>query len=413
MPVDLSRVGLEGIEVGQQTLSAIEARNSERIAQEAKLFELEQGRKKIELSNLAAQRLQQIGSGNYKSPGTLFNTDDADVSEATPLNVLAETFMLGGAPEEGAAFAKAAMGIRKQESEIERAEYLNQKTILENTLSTADIVSRTVGIARNQYEWEEGIEALERANVLEPGHIGQLRGLEYDPDVVAYVNEAATSAAQRAQLDMTSKTQDRMERDLTFRQGNARRLQSIAEQRLEIARQAELRQAKVGKSSSTPNEQEVKAARAAVISQVFRGAAPGKVKAGQLPSMEESALESGTQAIAERAKQLTLENPSLTYNTALNRAISESELNGDWEILQGTAEEPGGLFGWGGKEATPRSVERFTGGGRTSEEALPLPTIEEAGKPIIDPKSLKKGRWYITVKGPAQWTGKNWKVIRP
>jgi len=378
MPVDFSRFGLEGIETGQRTLNAIANREALAVESEGQRLSNETLQRENELGMIASERMQQIANGTFSGESTLFKHDPNDASDAVPLEVLADTFMRGGAPKMGADYLKAASGIRKQENEIRNADITARKNIVETTLKTADLVAQTVGIAQNQSEWEWGLQQLEDAQALPPEALAEMKKMEYDPDVVTYINEQALSAKDRATMDFQSRQQDRLEEDSEFRKKNQTRLADIAQQRQNNADRIAKLKEKSGTDASAPNTNDVKAAEAAIKAHIFKGdsstAAP-------------EAIKTGAYAIAARAKALVRTNKALDWDTALSRAISESQSNGDWDTDKGYS-----IFGFPISDDTTKFVPKP---GKTPDMPAPLPAD----------KKLKKGMYYVTGKGTILWDG--------
>jgi len=392
MPVDLSDIGLKGIRAGQDTLDQIEQRKVSTLARQATQIEMDTKAKEEALSMEASRRISELAGGGYRSPSSLFSGVDENSSLATPLEITADVFMRGGAPKQGMDYLKAASQISKDESTIRKQELDGKKVKLETVLKTADVVSRTIGVAQNDSEWRWGLRQLREQEALPPEMLDQLDAMDFDPEVAEYLNQQAISAAARANMDMTATQRDFTNRNTTERTRLAVLSQENSDARLELARQAANRQDKAGSSASAPNNQELSSVTAAVISQVYEGTAPKK---------GDPALQAGAASIASRAKQLVKDDKSINWQTAVNRAIIESQSNGEWgdrleEKSLGTS-----LFG--------RDVDgkNFDGTGRTLDEAIPMP-MTKAGAP--DVSKLKKGRYYITAQGPGRFTGEGFEV---
>jgi hypothetical protein len=285
-------------------------------------------------------------------------------------------------------FAKAASEIRAKESNIKKDAFEMQGKKLENIMKVSDYVSKTVGVARNQSEWEHGVAQLKEAGVLPPDQMAQLEQMEYDPDVAAYINEQALTAYQRATLDMTSANQEVQQAQAAERISLAERNTTYAAERLRLAKIASERQDKAGKPATAPNDSELKSASASIKNQIFKGTVPPNLKAS---------FEAGSQAIAARAKALVNGDRSLDWETALNRAIIESQSAGDWTNMVSVDSFAGIPY-----NKTPAGA-KFDAKGKTLEGAMPMPLVN--GKPA--PNKLVKGRYYITAKGRAQFDGTN------
>jgi hypothetical protein len=279
----------------------------------------------------------------------------------------------------------AASTIRRNEALNDKDKIDGAKTKVETVLKVADAVSQTIGRAQNESEWRYGLAQLRKNQVLPPEQLDQLDKMDYNPDVVSYLNDQALTAYQKAQLDLTGTRNEVDRRQADERIANANRLTAIAGARLKLAQQAAARAEKSGKVATAPNQDQLKAAKTAIINQVFKGKSPDTDEA-------KIAMEAGASAIAARTQALLQENKSLDYDTALNRAVIESQAAGDWEL-----DESRSFLGYEYHEDSTKF-----GQGKTPATALTLPQTTE-GKP--DPSKLVKNKYYITSKGKAKWTG--------
>ncbi len=386
MPVDLSQTGLAGIEAADQSAYTQQLRLQALASTKQTNIENEIAARDIALDQEAAMALQRVQSGDVtQDAGALFRGVKEDSSSAVPLEVVADVMLKGGAITRGTELMKVATNIRRDESLNERAKFENAKDRVDTVLKTADAVARTIGVAKNESEWRYGLAQLRKNQVLPEEQLAQLDAMDYDPDVVAYLNEQALTAYQKAQLDLTASRDATNKRQADARIDNAKNLASIAKARLKLAQEAAERAAKTGKSASAPNQDEVKAASAAIISQVFNGKPPTTVEA-------KAALTAGASSVAARTQALLRENKALDYETALNRAIIESQAAGDWEV-----DEPGKVAAFFGADTDVKF-----GKGKTPDTAMPLPE---------NPKKLVRGKFYITARGKAKWNGKGFELI--
>lgn len=382
MPVDLSMVGLDGIAAGQKTLDQIEGRKVSALLRQEKEMELQQGQREIDLQDQAARSLNDISQGNAPNSTNLFGKIDSK-SASAPLFVMADTFMKGGLPVQAEKYLNSAMDIRKQESDIAKDKVTTANNKLEGIVKTANAVSQTIGVAKNESEWRFGLKTLRQSEALEPEILDKLEAMDYDADVVNYINEQALTAYQRATLDMQASNMKAAQQAKKEGFEIARIGLGYQAERLEIQRSAEARAAKVGLSSTVPNNNELAGAEAAVKNYVFKGT---------VPKSQEAAYKQGAQAIAARAKEMVVQDKSLNWNTAVNRAVIESQVNGDWET---TTEE-----NW----FSPDETTVTYGKGKTPDTALPLPV-----KPSVS--NMKKGKYYITNKGKALWNGSAFEAV--
>lgn len=387
MPVDLSMVGLDGIAAGQKTLDQIEGRKVSALLRQEKDMELQQGQREIALQDQAARSLNEISQGSSPSSTKLFGDIDSE-SASAPLFVMADTFMRGGLPVQAEKYLNSAMDIKKQESDIAKDKVTTANNKLEGIVKTANAVSQTIGVAKNESEWRFGLKTLRQSEALEPEILDKLEAMDYDADVVNYINEQALTAYQRATLDMQASNMKAAQQAKKEGFEIARIGLGYQAERLEIQRSAEARAAKVGLSSTVPNSNELAGAEAAVKNYVFKDLLNAT---GKVPAEYEAAYKAGAQAIAARAKEMVVQDKSLNWNTAVNRAVIESQVNGDWDVVT--------KDNWG-----PDTTEVTYGKGKTPDTALPLPV-----KPSVS--NMKKGKYYITNKGKALWNGSAFEAV--
>lgn len=391
MPVDLSNIGLQGLESHQQRMeSASRVRESEsRVASQQ--IEREAFERKQALADEASARLNALSQ--RKGTGSFDASSVADQMEslADPLETVADVYLRGGAPETGMDFLKNASEIRKRESDIENDEVLGQQRKLENIIKGADVVSRYLGQAKNQSEWDYGVDQLRKQGVMEPDLIDQIGKMPYDPDVAAYFNEQAISSADKARLDMTSQTEARISK-----KDRIDALQADQRIRMQAARDAEaarhnkaIEKASGGKTSATvpPNSDAMRSVKAALRNTVYTKL--GDVKEGK----EGPDFGAAAEFVASTAQTLVRDNKAMDWNTAVQRAI----LQGQQSNAFGTE---AGETHWFKKDEP--DTAKFDGQGLTVETAIP-PPVDKNGKVT----GLKRGRWYVLTDGRrGQFNGK-------
>lgn len=388
MSVDLSMVGLDGIAAGQKTLDQIENRKVSALLRQEKEQELQQGQREIDLQDAAAKKLNDISQGKAPNSTSLFGDVDSE-SASAPLFVMADTFMKGGLPKQAEKYLNSAMDIRKQESDIAKDKVTTAGNKLENVVKAANAAGQFLGGAKNQSEFNYGIDELEKGGYFEPEIIEKLRGMEWSPDLSAFLGEQALTVYQKATLDMQASNAKAAQQVKKENLEIAKTGLEFQRQRLQIQRDAEARQAKTGISSTAPTNNELASAEAAIKNYVFKDRLDAN---GKVPIEYATAYKQGAQAIAARAKEMVQQDKSLNWNTAINRAVIESQVNGDWDVKTSTT--------WGGLGPDETSVTY--GAGKTPDTAIPLP-MDKAGKPV--PAQLKKGKYYVTNKGKAMWDG--------
>jgi hypothetical protein len=394
MPVDLSMVGLRGLEQARQTLNDQATRGLvEQQAREQKI-ENDLAEKENEIQQQALDYLNGIATGRVKpSDSDMLGDPDFD-SQATPLERIGRRMIDMGAVNRGAEYLKAGIDIRKKEDEMLTAKETREKTRLDNIISTASIVSKTIGVARNESEWRYGLAQLKKmpdvVKILGEDQFAALEGMEYDADVVKYFNDQAMTAKERADLDLRAMGEQRQQRAAIELAEYRSSLLDINNANLdERRRENDLKRKEGGAKADTgPTEAQVKSAKAAVANVVFQGKVPPK------ESQEYVAFEAGAQSIAARAQAMVRENKGLTWNEAVQRATTESQAAGDWSTLKVLMDHK--FLGVRYRQTTEERGRQFKDRGSNPLDAIPMPASKN---------QLKTGAYYITSRGIAKWNG--------
>ena len=394
MAVDLSMVGLRGLEQARQTLNDEAARGLVEQQAREKQIENDLAEKENEIQQQALDYLNGIATGRVKpSDSDLLGDPDFD-SQATPLERIGRRMIDMGAVNRGAEYLKAGVDIRKKEDEMLTAKETREKTRLDNIISTASIVSKTIGVARNESEWRYGLAQLKKmpdvVKILGEDQFAALEGMEFDPDVVKYFNDQAMTAKERADLDLRAMGEARQQRSAVELAEYRSALLDINTANLEERRrETDLKQKEGGAKADTgPTEAQVKSAKAAVANVIFQGKVPPK------ESQEYVAFEAGAQSIAARAQAMVRENKGLTWNEAVQRATTESQAAGDWSTLKVLMDHK--FLGVRYRQTTEERGRQFKDRGSNPLDAVPMPASKN---------QLKTGAYYITSRGIAKWNG--------
>lgn len=394
MAVDLSMVGLRGLEQARQTLNDQATRDL--VAEQAREQKIENdlAEKENEIQQQALDYLNGIATGRVKpSDSDLLGDPDFD-SQATPLERIGRRMIDMGAVNRGSEYLKAGIDIRKKEDEMLTAKETREKTRLDNIISTASIVSKTIGVARNESEWRYGLAQLKKmpdvVKILGEDQFAALEGMEFDPDVVKYFNDQAMTAKERADLDLRAMGEARQQRSAVELAEYRSSLLDINNANLEERRREnDLKQKEGGAKADTgPTEAQVKSAKAAVANVIFQGKVPPK------ESQEYVAFEAGAQSIAARAQAMVRENKGLTWNEAVQRATTESQAAGDWSTLKVLMDHK--FLGVRYRQTTEERGRQFKDRGSNPLDAIPMPASKN---------QLKTGAYYITSRGIAKWNG--------
>lgn len=149
MPVDLSRVGLEGIETAQRTLNSIANRDIAVAAEqrEAEDFEYKEAQKQIELQAFENAKTL-LGGGSVGSSDSAADTEDMGSFLEKWGQLAAES----GAPERCRELIKEGIDYRKKQADIEKGRDDQTQTRLENISKVADYVATNIGANGNEFQ---------------------------------------------------------------------------------------------------------------------------------------------------------------------------------------------------------------------------------------------------------------------
>lgn len=397
--VDLSMVGIAGQNAAaERFLTMAQAENTQATAalntQNARAQELqnEETERFNQIDQIAAERLNLLASGQAPTDdpyaaafarGNAAQGGDDQQSAAIQMEVLADTFERNGAPSRAAAFRTEAMKIRKQEAEIANGAVLADQRRLENIQRGTEVVSSTIGVARNEAEWEYGKREIQAAMdrgvfVIEPELWGQIRQMPYDPEVAAYFRDKALTAKEEADLELKRITEARQAQQgaLRLAQGEAR-LRISAAQAAETRRHNEVTEKNAGRSTqlaTSLGDNDRDSIVASLLSGPLKNFKADGYTTRQLKDHPE--VIAAANQIGEDTKRILAETPGITFETAKNRAIILAEQSG---FL--SSGDEGGLFGIG---AEAPSVAKI----------LPANATED---------TLVDGEVYRTALGVGKW----------
>lgn len=398
MPVDLSMIGLEGDRHYNAMQLAKAQTRQMNAAASGQEIENQQAASELAIQNEALKKLSSVAKGGPGSSGQDVVTPSGDTSKGAPLEQIGALMIAGGAIKRGTEYLKAGVEIRKKESDMLNDVETRNKTRLDNIISVGNLFSQTMGTARNQSEWEYGLQQIEsRPEVVEifgKENFDALKKMQYDPNVAEFLNQRAMTAADRARLELQQQGNDREERSALDMAQYRRAQTQIAQGQLDARiREQEYKEKTDGKGAATaPTEADIKAAEASVANLIFDGKVPGK------DDPTYAAFKAGASDIASQARQLVKDNKGMDYGQALTRATLLSKTNGDWVAM--TPEDDRGFIkrtlGIGEPEEVPNA--KFRGRGMKAVDAVEMPT---------DKAKLTKGMYYVTPRGIAQWDGTN------
>lgn len=388
MPVvDLSNIGLEGQQAFASRMATLAQADVMKANARQQQLENEDTERMNQLNDEASAKLVSLARGDRTSP----SADVQGIAErmdslAAPMEVIADVYARGGAPGKATEILKAASQVRKQEADIEDGKVLREQRKLENIIKGADVVSRYLGTARNQSEYDFGIEQLRKQGVMEPEFIDQLAGMGWSQDLSAFLNEKAVSAAEQARLEMQQQNLDRTEAYRAAQLSRADRASRIAEARhrenVRHNKAVEKAGGKNSPSASAPSARDLTSAKTALKSTVFRDVEGGDIDAA-------------AEYVASQARALVRQNTALTWDQAVQQTIIRGQQNGAFTVDEESTGGLAGLFG------ATKSKAKFDGQGLSAETAVPMPKSKN---------EMKKGRYYITARGRALWNGNGFEL---
>lgn len=381
MPVDLSMTGIQGQLAGQQLIeSRARIQQSQQNAQK-EAFELDQLTRQQALADKAASMLNSIAMGKKTHVEDGERAAAGVGSLAEPLETVADLYMRGGAPEKGMEFLKSASEIRKRENDIENDEVLAKQRKLENIIKGADVVSRYIGGAANQSEWNYGVEQLRAQGIMEPEFIEKLGQMEYDPNVSAYFRQQAISAKDQATLEIQAQTQARLEKTSAVQLAQGERRIALQKAQRDETKRHNLQMEKARGTTTTalgaPKADEIKSVKSALRTSVFK----------DISGEDDPAFDAAANYVSSQASYLIKNNKALSWDVAVQRAIMQGQQAGAFDVEP----EQNNWF-----TADKPAKAKFDAAGISPDAPLPMPKSKAA---------MKKGRYYMTARGRAQWNG--------
>lgn len=386
---DLANIGLEGQQAFYTRMQTAAQAETMHAAAQKSAFDLEQEQRMQALSDEAASKLQSIMTRQDDGSSNLLQDPGDD--QAGVLDQLGKLFIAGGAPKAGMDFLKGASDIRGKQSEIEnRTSEMEQRRLL-NIQKGAEIAGQKLGKARNQAEWDQGLREVEDAGIIEPHLMAQLKQMPYDPDVAAYFFDQAVKAGDQAKLDLQRQTQSRLANDSKIRNEQAERRIQIQQARArEQDRHDKVMEKNAGsKGNALPGGKELSKTASLVLKNdpIFKDV-----------DTNTDNFKLASDYIASQTRQILKSNKAIDMNTAANQALIQAKASGAFSTTPG--EE--GFLGLGSKPKTTT----FRADGLQRETARPLPPGIKSAEQAKS--QLKKGQWYLTTRGPAQWNGSAW-----
>lgn len=372
---------------GEETLGRIAMQPAHQ-----RIYEAEAGTKEMQLRQ--AQRMEQLMQGfDWGAPGGGGAPGGAPggqpQSMATPYWRMAEIAGRSGNVEQSRKLAAGASQIMVRESNALNARSSMESRYLNMQFKNMGALEGILSGAKDQASFDAGNMMYE----MQYQRPSPYRGMVYSPELVKSMTDSLIPAKDRVHNQILQNEYG-SRADLRNRRINYMDyMQDHLDAMEEIARGREARLAKTGVSKplAAPTKAETDAALALVKTQMYPSLAGDKSDPVYLQTLE--TINAGAKDVAASAKAKLRDNPALDWNTALQRALTESIQAGDWQKVAA-----GGFF-----SRQPRTA--FSGGGKTAETAIPIPPGASAADVR---KKMQPGKFYLdprTNQPIGQWTG--------
>lgn len=374
MPVDLSMVGLRGIEAGQNTLSAIANREALQTQTQIAQGTFDREQQQLELDRQAVENAKTIMAGEGRQFGGASTTED-DMARFMALT--GSQLAAAGAPKRGAEMMEASLDLTKKRADINKAADDQDKVRLDNMITAGDYMYEMLSDSGNESEYQFNLANIPDnvKEILGPDNIETLKNTPWSPELVDYFKTKALSVKDQAQLELTAQGHRRQEQQAADLSTYRKATLEIARQRANAADRAQKAAEKAGGSniSKAASGDERLAIRSAIANVLPDMGFAVEAKEDSLDLM------GAINDLAAEAKQLVNDSPGLSFNEAANRAVLAAQARGDFE--SGSSYYDWGLFKTGEvKEQTYKPK------GKTKETPVPLPE---------DKSKWVKGRFYI------------------
>lgn len=342
-------------------------------------------------AELKLQQAQTMMDELQKNPG-IFNTQQGGPG-GQPMSMAAPYFRMaeiagrsGDVTTSRQLFAAGTQGLVR-EANAAHARSSMEKDQLNMQLRRMGLLEGILSGAKDQASFDTG-NALYFAQT---GERSPYAGMQYDPAAIKPLTDSLISAKDRTHNQILQGEYDSRAQNRESMIDHRAKLEDHFQIMEDIARNREQRLAKAGagKPLAAPTTAETSAALALVKSQMFPNLQGAKDDPSYLQTLE--TINAGAKNVAAEAKALLRDNSALTWNQALQRALTESVKAGDWQTVAA-----GGLF-------RSRDKTTFQGGGKSADTAMPLPT---GGREEVR-KKLQVGKFYVDprTQQPIQWTG--------
>lgn len=337
-----------------------------------------------------AQRMEQLMQGfDWGAPGGSGGAPGQPQSMSVPYWRMSEIAGRSGNVEQSRRLAATASQVMVREANTGNAMANRDRHILDTQMKRIGLLEGVLSQATDQASFDAG-------NALfgvQTGIPSPYSGMVYNKEMVKQLTDSLIPAKDRVRNSILQNEYDSRDRNRDSQISHRDFLENHLSTMEDIARAREGRLAKTGvnKPLAAPSKAETDAATALVKTQMFPNLQGDKADPNYLQTLE--TINAGAKDVAATAKAMLRDNPALDWNTALQRALTESIQAGDWQTVAA-----GGAF-----LRKPR--QSFRGGGHTAATAMPLP----AGTSVDEVrKQMQPGKFYLdprTHQPLGQWTG--------
>jgi len=386
MPVDLSMVGLKGIEAGQNTLNAIANREALQTQTAIEQGKFDREEADLELDRLAVGKVKSAmrGEGIDIDSGNVKDTDMASFMIRTGAEVAA-----AGGLKRGGDLVAAGLELQKKKADIAKTELETDKTQVELVTKVSDYVAEGIADVRNdselQFFWDNLDPTI--AEAIGPQKLEIMKRVPYSPDWIAMMRDQALSAKDAAQLDFQARSQSRADQVQADAKAYREASHDLAERRFAAAEAERKAKEKAGGTNiGSPIKNDERTTAEAAIRNTLGDKIP----------FNKQALFAATEDVVGEARRIVADSPGLTFPEAIQRAVMTSVAAGELGHLE---EEETDVDGDGTTETV--TTRRYKARGRTEDNPLSMPT----GDMKAVQSKLIKGRYYNTPMGPLKWNG--------
>lgn len=373
MPVDLSMVGLKGIEAGQNTLNAIA--NREALAAQTRIAEgtFDREEAELQLERDAVANAKKIMAGEGRTVGGPTSTEE-DMARFLALS--GEQLAAAGAPKRGGELITQSLDLIKKKGEISKQDDDQAKVRLENMVKGSNYMYEMLSDSMNESEYQFNLANIppEIVKIIGPENVETLRNTPWSPELIDYFKTKALSVKDQAQLEMQAQGHRRAEEIAADAKTFRALTYNLSKQRVDAAERERVAREKAsgGNVSKAPTNDERTVVRGAIAEVLPEMGFAIEAKEDSLDLM------GAINDLTGEAKQLLADSPGLNFTEAANRVVLAAKARGDFEVLQNYRDF--GLFRTEGSRET-----RYKAKGKTREAPAPLPS---------DKSKMVRGRFY-------------------